>query len=127
MKLRISNIPSESMDIINISYKEFKEQSIYPWIITQNWESIIIHGDINIPLGIIPQLFYGKTIELKVTEDFIELPKAMKLLCEIFPDNSPKLRATFMSDRESYKDLVNSLVKEGDIDCIDYGTIMEED
>ena len=109
MILRITDeMTGVEPNIYVISNYNFAQYEFHPFIAANKWEQVQIDISNDTPVGIISQLV-GTAMIIPTVKDVEFTPHAMKVLCEIFPDNRARIRATYMKDLKSCKELVKTL------------------
>lgn len=91
-----------------VSLKNFARKEYHPMIAATKWDRVYIECTDETPRGIIRQLIDTVKVIPVYDKDNVT-PKVLTLLCEIAPDYNVQLRSTYMSGKQEFRKLLDSL------------------
>ena len=111
MKLRITNSDAApELGVYQITLEDLADKARHPFIATNKWDEVSIEISEDTPKGYLRQL-----VGMAIVKPVIVGPvtaRTMQILCEIYPDESSKLRATFMKGKDEFEALLEKLKKD---------------
>lgn len=103
MVLRITNSEEDfGITVHKISLANFAQKEYHPMLAVTKWDKVYIDLCEETPRGIIKQLLRKCQI-IPVFDRENVTPRVLQLLCEIIPDESAKLRQSFMKGQDIFK------------------------
>lgn len=112
MILRITNESANDVSLNQqvMSIAEFKDIHNHPWLVTSKFEAIVIDLVDDIPNGYLRNLLGVHFIVPKIVGP-INI-HTVRLLNELYPEQSAKLMFTFMRDKDKLQPLLDDMNKQ---------------
>ena len=95
-------------DIYTLTPEQFSQPQYHPFIASNQWDGIDIDITESIPTGLLKQVLPNTIITPHVDFDNFTT-KCMLLVCEIYTDDSPKIRSLYQRDKIKCIEFVKSL------------------
>lgn len=112
MRLFVTETPVEdvSFDMVNMSVAEFNNVSCHLFIVSQDFDEVVIELSDKVNLGMIRPLMSRTKVIPKVPADMTS--HIISLLCEMYPEKSAELRYAFIRDKSKANTVVTDMCKE---------------
>ena len=111
MILRITNDSIEEVSLNQqvMTIAEFKDIHNHPWLVTQNFDAVVVDLDSEIPTGYLRRLLGRYIVIPKVPEECTST--IVRLLGDLYPEYQARLMFTFLKDKTQFKLLLEELAE----------------
>ncbi len=111
MKLYVTDrVMDVGLDCIAMPIEEFIDISSHPFIASSHFDTVVIDLDDRIPHGIIGNMLGITKVIPRIIDDMTVTK--VRLLSEIYPELSAKLRVSFMRDKDGFVNVINDIKKQ---------------
>lgn len=109
MRLLVTDCPSDdiSLGVMQMSSAEFNDVRCHLFILSHDFDEVVVDLTDKVQLGLLPKLAGRTKVIPKVEGD--PSSHVISLLCELYPEQSARLRYEFMRNRAGVVDIVDEL------------------
>ena len=112
MILRITDSAEDfGLNVYKVSVENFANKLYHPMIATTKWEVVYIDVVDNLPRGFILELIKKARVLPVFDKNNVSL-KMLQILCEILPDESARMKSTYMQNKEEFIKLMEQFEEE---------------